>query len=156
VRGELTLEAWVRSGDLAQRGPARIATVSEGIERDQVSVHLGVEGRALSVRLRASCGFNWWTVPDAFTSRAAPVHVAVTFAGRVQRTYVQGRLVQGVRLDGRLGRWEPEYPLVVGNEATMDRPLYGDVLLVAAYDRALSAAEVARNAAASSFAQRDA
>jgi Concanavalin A-like lectin/glucanases superfamily len=155
--GELTLEAWVRSGDLAQKGPTRIATVSGGIERDQVNVHLGQEGQALSVRLRATCGrFNWWTVPDVFTSRAAPVHVAVTFAEGVERTYANGRLVDAVRLDGRLGSWDPDYPLVIGNEATLDRPLFGDVLLVAVHDRALSAAEVAQNAMADPFAQRDA
>jgi len=147
--GELTLEAWVRSGDLSQEGPARIATVSDGVERDQVNVHLGQETRALSVRLRATCGlFNWWTVPDVFTSEGALLHVALTFVDGVQRTYVRGELVLAERLEGSLGDWDPDYPLVVGNDATMDRPFHGDVLLVAVYDRALSAAEVARNVSA--------
>lgn len=147
--GELTLEAWVRSADLAQSGPTRIATISEGTERGQVNVHLGEEGDALSVRLRATCGdFNWWEVPEAFTSQPAPVHVAVTFVDGVQRTYVEGQLVESVRLEGGLGNWDPGYPLVVGNEVTMDRPFRGDVLLVAIYDDALSAADIARNVAA--------
>ena len=144
--GELTLEAWVRSDDLSQDGPARIATISDGPEEEQVNVHLGEEGPELSVRLRATCGeFNWWLVPDVFTSDDDLRHVAVTFADGIQRTYVDGDLVEAVQLEGSLGGWDPDYPLVIGNEATMDRPFRGDVLLVAIYDRALPDAEVARN-----------
>ena len=145
----LTLEMWARSDDLAQGGPARIVTISEGGEEEQVDTHLGQDEEALSVRLRATCGdFNWWTLPDVFPSRVAPVHAAMTFADGVLRTYVDGRLVEAVRVEGTLGDWDRDYPLVVGNEATLDRPFSGDVLLVAVYDRALSGAEVARNAAA--------
>ncbi|MGH9027976.1 MAG: VanZ family protein [Acidimicrobiia bacterium] len=147
--GELTLEAWVRSDDLSQQGPTRIITISDGTEREQVDVHLGQQEEELSVRLRATCGlFNWWTVPDAFDTDGAPVHVAVTFAGQLQQTYLNGSLAEAVRLDGQLGRWDPDYPLVVGNEATLDRPLFGDVFAVAVYDRALSLTELARHASA--------
>jgi hypothetical protein len=146
--GAVTLEAWVRSRDLRQSGPTRIATMSDGTERTQVNAHLGEEGGALSVRLRATCGsFNWWTVPHAFKSTNTAVHVAMTFTGHVQRMYAQGALVQAVRLDGRLGDWDPDYPFVVGNEASLDRPFRGDVLFVAVYDRALSGAEIAEHAA---------
>jgi VanZ family protein len=145
----LTLEAWVRSDDLGQNGPTRVATISDGTERDQVDVHLGQELGALSVRLRASCGeFNWTTIDGVFTRRNRLEHLVVTYADGVQRIYVQGRLVDATRFDGRLTGWDRAYPLVVGNETTRDRPFLGDVPLVAVYDRALSASEVAANAAA--------
>ena len=112
-------------------------------------MHLGQELGALSVRLRASCGeFNWTTVDRVFTRRNRLEHLVVTYADGVQRIYVQGRLVDATRFAGRLTGWDRRYPLVVGNEATRDRPFLGDVSLVAVYDRALSASEVAANAAA--------
>ena len=145
----LTLEAWVRSDDLEQDGPTRVATISDGTERDQVDVHLGQELDALSVRLRASCGdFNWTTVDGVFTVRNRLEHLVLTYADGVQRIYVQGRLVDATRFGGRLAGWDRDYPLVVGNEATRDRPFRGDVSLVAVYDRARAPAEVAANVAA--------
>ena len=145
--GAFTVEARVRPGRLDQDGPARIVTSSGGIAEDEVNVHLGQEGTALSVRVRARCGdFNWTVVPDVFTTRR-PVHVAVTFAGRVQRVFVQGRNVDAQRFAGRLGAWNPAYPLAVGNEVTMDRAWDGDVFDVAIYDEALPPAAVADRAA---------
>ncbi len=148
-RGALSMEAWVRSDDLEQNGPTRIVTISDGTEREQVDVHLGQERGALSVRLRASCGeFNWTTVDGVFTKRRRAEHLVLTYAHGVQRIYVQGHLVDATRFDGRLAGWDRRYPLVVGNEATSNRPFLGDVSLVAIYDRALSPSEIAASAAA--------
>ena len=78
-----------------------------------------------------------------FTARNRLEHLVLTYADGVQRIYVQGRLVDATRFGGRLAGWDRKYPLVVGNEKTRDRPFLGDVSLVAVYDRALSASEVA-------------
>ncbi len=141
----------MRSDDLSQNGPTRIVTISDGTERTQVDVHLGEEKHALSVRLRASCGeFNWTLVDGVFDSSEKFEHVALTFADGIERIYVQGRLVEATRFDGDLSGWNRHYPLVIGNEANRDRPFLGVVALVAVYDRALPASEVAANAAAGS------
>ncbi len=42
-------------------------------------------------------------------------------------------------LDG----WQPDYPLLIGNEATLDRPWLGKVFSLALYDRAVTAQEIA-------------
>jgi VanZ family protein len=144
----LTIEAWVRSDDLSQNGPTRIVTISDGTERGQVDVHLGEEKGALSIRLRANCGeYNSTLVDGVFDSSKRFEHVALTFADGMQRIYVQGRLVDATRFEGDLSGWNRHYPLVVGNEATRDRPFLGDVALVAIFDRALPASKVAANAA---------
>ena len=71
--GEMTILARVRPASLDQSGPARIVTMSSGTGYGQVNVHLGQDGRDLSVRLRATCGdFNWTTVPNVFTSTRTP------------------------------------------------------------------------------------
>ncbi len=44
-----------------------------------------------------------------------------------------------------LESWDRAYPLLIGNESTLDRPWLGRLRLVAIYDRALSAKEVSRS-----------
>lgn len=41
-----------------------------------------------------------------------------------------------------LQSWNPDYPLVIGNEATLTRPWLGKIFLIALYDRALEHEEV--------------
>jgi hypothetical protein len=45
-------------------------------------------------------------------------------------------------LPQRLDTWAPYYPLLIGNEATRNRPWLGKLFLIGLYDRALTAAEV--------------
>jgi VanZ family protein len=145
----LTIEVWTRSDDLDQEGPTRIVTISDGVETDQVNVHLGQERGALSVRLRADCGdFNTTAVPGVFTSRRRWAHLAVTYGDGVQRVYVQGRLVDARRFSGDLDGWDRSYPFALGNETTRNRPFAGEVASAAVYDRALGPREIAVAAAA--------
>jgi hypothetical protein len=149
--GEVTILARVRPARLDQSGPARIVTISNGSGYGQVNVHLGQEGHSLSVRIRATCGdFNWTTVPDVFTSTRDVVGVAVTFGDDTERVYVDGEPVAAWRMRGTLRNWDPSFPLVVGNEATLDRPFVGDVFDVQVYDRALTAVAQARDTAGTS------
>jgi hypothetical protein len=145
----MTAVARVRTSRLDQQGPARIATISSGTAEGQVDVHLGQEGGSLSVRLRATCGsFNWTTVPKVFTSTRAPVDVAVSFVDDTERVYVNGVPAAAWRISGTLRNWNPQYPVVVGNEATRDRPFFGDVFGVLVYDRALTGSAIAEQTAA--------
>lgn len=147
--GKVTIMARARSARLDQNGPTRIVTISSGPDVGQVDVHLGQEGRSLSVRLRATCGaFTGKTIPDVFTSTRHPVDVAVTFSEGIERVYVDGAPVAAWRLHGTLRNWQPLFPLVVGNEATGDRPFVGDVFGVLVYDRALTGAAIAEQTAA--------
>jgi hypothetical protein len=42
----------------------------------------------------------------------------------------------------KLKSWDPSYPLLIGNEATLDRPWLGKIFFVALYDRVLTADEI--------------
>ena len=42
----------------------------------------------------------------------------------------------------KLEGWDPGYPLLIGNEATLDRPWLGKIFFVALYDRVLTADEI--------------
>lgn len=85
----------------------------------------------------------------AGTARAEPQHVVYTRdASGVGRLYVNGALVVAGAVSGDLSNWNAGYPLALANELTGNRPWLGELDLVAVYDRALSADEVARNTAA--------
>lgn len=42
----------------------------------------------------------------------------------------------------KLEGWDPGYPLLIGNEATLDRPWLGKIFFVALYDRVLTADQI--------------
>ena len=141
--GEVTILVRFRPERLDETGPARVVTISSGTDEGQVNVHVGQEGRSLSIRLRATCNeFNWTTVPNVFTSTRDTVDVALTFGDRTERVYVGGAPVAAWRLRGTLGNWDPTFPLVVGNEATLDRAFVGDVYDVRVYGQALGATAI--------------
>ena len=48
-------------------------------------------------------------------------------------------------LSPNFSNWDPDYPLQLGNEATLDRPWLGKMFLVAVYDRALNPNEISTN-----------
>ena len=141
--GEVTILVRFRPERLDETGPARVVTISSGTDEGQVNVHVGQEGRSLSIRLRATCNeFNWTTVPNVFTSTRDTVDVALTFGDRTERVYVGGAPVAAWRLRGTLDNWDPTFPLVVGNEATLDRAFVGDVFDVRVYGQALGATAI--------------
>lgn len=142
-----TIEAWVRTDDLLQRGPARIFSASEDTSFRGVSFHLGQERTCLSVRVRAGRGeADWLLVPDVFRTAQPVWHLAVTYEDGVVQAYVDGALRDEFTLDdASLEAWDPLLPLIVGNEATLDRAFLGEVFLAALFDRALSGSEIAQN-----------
>lgn len=61
--------------------------------------------------------------------------------------YVDGALVQQASVWGNFNNWA-SFHLLLGNEATLDRPFRGTLYDVKVFDRALTAGEVAANASA--------
>ncbi len=143
----LTLEAWLTPTSLTQEGPARIVTISEGTTASDVNLHLGQEFGSASYRLRTTDNsFSWLQAADVFTNLAAPIHVVITYDGELKRLYVDGaEHSTNEFLLGDFSSWNAAYPLVLGNEATLDRSWLGSLHLVAIYDRALSLTEVQQN-----------
>jgi VanZ family protein len=81
-----------------------------------------------------------------------PQHLLVTYNFVEQRVYVNGHLrLRAPIPGGRLSNWDPSYSLVLGNEATGNRPWLGKLFLVAIYNRALSEQEIWKNYTAGRF-----
>jgi hypothetical protein len=101
-------------------------------------------------------GFDLRTSADPYLRTTRDLHDAGTpttmvhmvetrDAAGVKRVYFDGALVIDATQAGDFSGWDSTYPLSVGNTPALDRPFYGEVHLVAIYDRALTAAEVATN-----------
>lgn len=128
-----TVEAWIRPATLDQGGPARIATLSAGRNRQQVNLHLGIDDDQLSVRVRTACQpSTWFEVGELSTSAT---HVAVAFDNGELSVFIDGARRAEVSLDKpELSGWDRAFPLSIGNETTADRAFQGAISAVAFYD----------------------
>lgn len=142
-----TVEAWLTPRSLEQGGPVRIVTMSEGWSKRQVNFHLGQSETAASFRLRTICeAFTWTTFPEVFTDTTRPTNLIVTFDGTHKRLIADGALHEiSEPLEGDFSNWDSGYPLIIGNEATLDRSYLGRIFLIAIYDRVLSMDEIRQN-----------
>ncbi len=148
--GAATIEAWVKPARLDQAGPARIVTLSK--DPGERNFTLGQEGDRYIVRFRTTRTSANGTPPlegpkGSLTTDLA--HVVYTrSADGTARLYIDGQQVAEREVPGDLSVWSDQYRLGLANELTRDRTWLGTIRLVAIYDRALSAEEVAENFAA--------
>lgn len=140
----ITIEAWFRYVNLPDW--SRIIAISEsaGVGNVAMTSNPGTIG----FDLRSSTLLYERTTRDVHDAGTPTtlVHLVETFdASGVKRIYLDGVRVIDVTQTGNLSTWDATYPLSVGNTPALDRPFFGEVHLVAIYDRALSEAEVATN-----------
>ncbi len=162
---ELTVEAWIRPASDDQSGPARILAFS-ALDTDLANFMIGQDGGEYHARLRTS-----ETGPKGrprriktFDSAVAEelTHLVYVFDGasgeaafwvdaQERALELGGNFVEGDvggnftdPGDGHDG-WDETYTFVMANEDGVARPFLGDYHLVAIYNRALSAEEIAAN-----------
>ncbi len=135
---EFSLAVEFSTTALDQEGPARLLTISNGAGTHQVNLHLGVERDGISVRLRTSCDiFNSIVVPDVVTSGVRH-RVVVTWGAGSLDVWIDAARVESAALPwGDLDRWDPTYPITVGDEVGGGRRFEGSVYAVTMWDRRL-------------------
>ena len=145
--GQLTVEAWVRPGNLKQAGPARILTISKDTSNRNFT--FGQDGNKYGLRLRTSK-----TSRNGLPSLASPAKSVTTQLSHLvysrqrdgkARFFINGKQVAEKNVDGDLKNWDGNYRLALGNEFSNDRAWQGSYHLLAIYGRALSQQEVKRN-----------
>ena len=148
--GEFSIEAWLTPGSAAQGGPARIVSLSGNPSERNVT--LGQDEAAYDVRLRTTSTSTNGMPSLASTPVAAPLtqtHVVYTRDSSGTATiWINGEPAGTTTVSGDFSGWSNDFPLVLANEASGDRPWLGSLHLVALYSRALSAADIATNFAA--------
>ena len=125
---EMTLEVKFTPTNLVQGGPARIVSYSsDGNNRNFTFCQLQ---QKYDQRLRTTSTSANGT-PDILSgnvlSSTTVHHVIVTFGEGVVKMYREGSLEVTQDRSGTFN-WDNSYPLVLGNEATSDRPLAGHTL----------------------------
>ena len=152
VSGAFTMEAWMRTSDLSQNGPARVVSLSNSPSLRNVTLGQGVYNRGgdrIEVRTRTTGTSNNGT-PGTSTPNGTLTtdmhHVVFTYAASGTGTvYIDGVQQGSSQLNGDLSNWDPGYSLNLANEQSGDRPWLGELHLVAFYDKALSVPEVQQN-----------
>lgn len=144
---EFTVELWITPEHLRQQGPARIFSLSADAGRRNLTI--GQDKDVIDVRLRTtktdSNGLPSVRTPDG-SLKLEPTHLVVARNSQGGlRIYLNGQPVVSETRDGDLSNWDHDFPLLLGNEATRDRPWEGRLRLLALYRRALEDAEVQRN-----------
>ena len=142
-----TIEAWVRPANDTQAGPARIVSLSAN--SSQRNMTLGQEGKQFHTRLRTTLtddnGLPETGSPGG-TAKTALTHLVLTRdAAGSAFIYIDGKERAKQNVAGKFSNWNNDFPLILANEITGDRPWLGELHLVAIYDRALTAKEVGHN-----------
>jgi glycopeptide antibiotics resistance protein len=143
-----TLEVWVATDNPDQTGPARI--VSYSLDPSKRNFTLGQSKKKLIMRLRTTETSLNGTHPhmevDGVFESSDPKHIVVTYNFSKQSVYVNGDLRKRAEIPGgRFANWNSSHSLVLGNEATGDRPWIGKIFYVAIYNRPLTDHEIHQN-----------
>ncbi len=142
---QFSFEVWVTAASADQDGPARLISFSPDPWNRNFTI--GAQNGGLQIRLRTTTtdenGRPYFEVDDVVSDQ--PEHYVVTFAEGVAKFYRNGELVAEDARGGDLSNWDSSFALVLGNEATGDRPWRGEMYVAAVYARALEAIEVRRN-----------
>ncbi|HEY0734357.1 MAG TPA: LamG domain-containing protein [Herpetosiphonaceae bacterium] len=156
---QITIEVWIKPTRLhppSSHLPARIVSISEHISKRNISLQQGEAGQRdaafYHARVRTKRGDNEGNpavITDDNTLKLERTHVVYTFDASSQgRIYLNGSEQVRVAIGGNFSWWDKDYPLLLANELSKDRPWAGEYYLVAIYNRALTPAEVAENYAA--------
>ena len=143
-----SLEVWVAAQNEIQSGPARI--VSYSLNTSLRNFTLGQAQKNLVMRLRTTGtdpnGTKPCLIVDHVFRSADPQHIVVTYDFSVQSVYTNGESQAREEIPGgTFTNWDPSYYLVLGNEATGDRPWLGKIFYVAIYNRVLGEQEIRQN-----------
>lgn len=137
-----TIVAELIPADVAQTGPTRIVAISDGAELRDTSVHLGIEGDGVSVRLRHGDVVVSTVVADQLEADATVGLALVVGDGRAA-LFTDAQLEWEIGVDPDFRLWDVERALLIGNDAPgTDRGLRGTVARVVIFDRPLTEQEI--------------
>lgn len=149
--GEYSIEAWVAPNNVTQEGPARIVSYSGGTEQRNFTL-----GQTLYNydALNRSASTNVNGMPSLSTAdaderlQATLQHVVVNYdPENGRRIFVNGVFTGDVdpSAGASLGNWDNTFVLILGNEASNNRPWQGVIRQLVIHNRALTNEQIANN-----------
>ena len=146
---ELTVEAWVKPGNLTQHGPSRIVTLSTDTGRRNFT--LGQDYAAYHMRLRTTKTgnngrniFHRYNINNSLTTELTQVTYTHSDSGW-DRIFINGKPIRTSYTGGNFSNWVDNYQLAFANELTRNRPWLGELHMVAVYCKALDRTDVLQN-----------
>lgn len=129
------IETVIRTGNTNQSGPARIVSISQ--DTGHRNFTLGQSGSALDVRIRTDVSNQNGNPslevldPQFLLTHGEWTHVVYAKRGdNSDAIFVNGELAASRDYAGFIRNWETNYPLVLMNEVTGDRPWIGEIQYV--------------------------
>jgi hypothetical protein len=149
--GEYSIEAWVVPANVTQEGPARIVSYSAGTDDrnftlGQTLYNYNFLHRSSTTDGNGEPGHS--TSDDDEDLQATEQHVVLTFdPENGRRIYIDGQFTddQDETAPGNLNDWDDTYALVLGNEASSNRPWVGKIRMLAIHNRALTEQQIQQN-----------
>lgn len=153
--GACTIAVVVSPATSEQFGPARIVANSRDQDHGNVLLLHGGNRKGdgndrYQLRLRHDGStdsrgedFDLWSAPGSAAAEASQVVIATRETGGAARLHVDDQPMAAVERPGSIAVWDPECPLVLGNERAVDRPWRGRLGSLLVLDRALSPPEAA-------------
>ena len=144
----LTIEVWIEPYATQQYGPARI--ISYSIDPYARNFTLGQSGDGLILRLRTSRsdlnGVDQQLKLENVLKAKKIQHIAATYDFEQRCLYVDGHAALcSDRLKGDFSNWDSAHQLIIGNEASGNRPWLGKIFYAAIYERALNKGEIRKH-----------
>lgn len=149
--GEYSIETWLVPGNVTQDGPARIVSYSAGNDArnftlGQTLYNYDFLARTSNTDANGTPALS--TPNDLEVLQATLQHVVVTYDGfNGRRIYVNGSLISEVddQAGGSINNWDPGFALILGNEASGQRPWAGTIRFLGIHSRALNQVQIQQN-----------
>ncbi|HFE63560.1 MAG TPA: hypothetical protein ENK14_03985, partial [Caldithrix sp.] len=144
---EITIEAWLQTGNLNQTGPARIVTLSADYYNRNFT--MGQNYTDHDIRLRTTNTGNNGDSPSLPVQNTASTDLShlvyVRSASGEAKIYVDGTEKASAVISGDFSNWSSSFHFGLANEISGGRPWLGKFYLVSIYNRALSSTEISQN-----------
>jgi hypothetical protein len=150
---EITVEAWLRSGDVDYVGVAAFVALDDGVDQvnfggAQVKTGSSTASRyefALRTTTTSQSGTPSVGTEEGVVKDALQHLVYARASTGSVRIHLDGVLISTGEAAGDLSSWSLPFRLAVANANAGSRPWAGVLRLIAIYERSLTEAEVLRN-----------
>ena len=153
----ISLETWIRTGNIEQDGPAHIVSISDPLESGiTISQEFEYTGgtryfftRDLHTTTSGSDGSSGLSTDNMFSSITLQHLIYTRNANGLETLYIDGKEAATANGTGDFSSWNKNtFKLSLCNSLGFDNPWKGKLFLTAIYNVALSAEQVAQNFAA--------
>lgn len=137
----LSIEMYLKTKKTQQIGPARIFSFSK--DRMRRNFTIGQQNNDLIFRLRTTGNNLNGTapeikIPEVFADTTNKL-ILITYDGRFTKCFVNKKLILSTdKIHGSFDNWNKNYALVLGNEATRNRPWLGSIYYIRVYNKVIN------------------